>query len=170
MTWKTLVAAVVATTAYSAALASGPGYLGTLDNTSVDIGATHGSVSTPFNGAFTDTYTFDLIGQGELLGGIHSTQGMPFGIKSLKISVSGGSLLAPEVFPMFESTSAIDFWVGDLSPGRYTLTVSGKVFGGKGSYGGDLAALTTPVPEPGVWALSLAGLACVGIFASRRRA
>lgn len=170
MKWKNWLAAAVATTAYTAALASGPGYLGAMDNTSIDIGATHGSIGAPFNGAFADTYTFDLLGLGELVGGVHSTQHLPFGIKGLKVSVSGGSLLSPQVFPMLESTGTIDFWVGNLTPGRYTLTVSGKVFGDKGSYGGDFAALTTPVPEPGVWALSLAGLACVGVFASRRRA
>ncbi|HET6787098.1 MAG TPA: hypothetical protein VFH49_04000, partial [Aquabacterium sp.] len=109
----------------TASFAAGPGYLGELDNTSIDIGNTHGSKATPFNGAFTDVYTFDLVDPGLIKGGLHSTIGLPFGINNIKAAISGGSLSAPENFLVDERTAAINFFLEDLSSGHYTLTVTG---------------------------------------------
>ncbi|MDE2594075.1 MAG: FxDxF family PEP-CTERM protein [Burkholderiales bacterium] len=153
----------------TASFAAGPGYLGELDNTSIDIGNTHGSRSTPFNGAFTDVYTFDLVDPGLIKGGLHSTAGLPFGIKNFNATISGGSLITPEVFERDERTYAINFFLDNLTSGHYTLTVTGSVFGGKGSYGGDISAVTAPVPEPESLALALAGVGVIVSLSSRRR-
>lgn len=162
--------ALAASTAVLAAasFAAGPGYLGELDNTSIDIGNTLGSTTTPFNGAFTDAFTFDLIDPGLIKGGVHSTSGLPFGIKKLTATITGGSLATPEMFWMDEHSDTINFLLEDLSSGHYTLTLNGTVFGGKGSYGGDLSAVTAPVPEPASWALLLAGIGVVGFVRTRR--
>lgn len=154
----------------SASFAAGPGNLGVLDNTSIDFGNTHGSPTTPFNGAFADLYTFDLLDPGLIKGGLHTTVGLPFGINKIKAAISGGSLTAPEVFFADERTSTINFDLEDLSSGHYTLTITGSVFGGKGSYGGDISAVTAPVPEPESLALALAGAGIVVSLRTRRRA
>ncbi|MGE5450220.1 MAG: FxDxF family PEP-CTERM protein [Acidobacteriota bacterium] len=168
MNWKHALAATAASLS-TAAMAAGPGNLGYLDNLSTDIGHTLGSPSTPFNGAFTDVFTFDLLNPGLVKGGIHSTPGLPFGIKSLKVALSGGSLSGAEEFFMDERTATINFLEEDLAKGHYTLTVTGSVFGGKGSYGGDLSAVTAAVPEPGPYVLALAGAGLVVSLRSRRR-
>ena len=152
----------------TASFAAAPGYLGELDNTSIDIGNTHGSKTTPFNGAFTDLYTFDLVDPGLIKGGVHTTSGLPFGIQNLSATLSGGSLVAPEVFWTDERTHTVNFFLEDLSSGHYTLSLTGSVFGGKGSYGGDIAAVTAPVPEPESLALALAGMGIVGFLRKRR--
>ena len=62
--------------------------------------------------------------------------------------------------------------LNDLAPGKYTLKVWGfttslgySLPGDTGSY---RVALTSPVPEPGEWAMVLAGLGMVGFMARRR--
>ena len=152
----------------TASFAAGPGYLGELDNTSIDIGNTHGSKATPFNGAFTDVYTFDLVDPGFVKGGLHTTLDLPFGINEVQAQLSGGSLLGSQSFSFGKNASSMDFLVTDLSRGHYTLTIVGSIFGGKGSYGGDISAVTAPVPEPESLALALAGMGIVGFLRSRR--
>ena len=51
------LAAIAAAPHQLVGLAVGPGYLGELDNASIDIGNTLGNKSQPFNGAFADVYT-----------------------------------------------------------------------------------------------------------------
>ncbi|HEX5311416.1 FxDxF family PEP-CTERM protein [Aquabacterium sp.] len=163
------LAALAAALVSSSALAMGPGYLGELDNASIDIGNTLGSKTQPFNGAFADVYTFDLIDPGFVKGGVHTTIGLPFGIKILKVSLSGGTMTGVEEFLMNENSATANFLQEDLGSGHYTLTVSGLVFGGHGSYGGDIAAVTAAVPEPESMALALAGVASVLALSRRRK-
>ena len=144
----------------AAAIAAGPGYLGELDNSSIDIGHTLGTKSTPFNGAFSDVFSFDLLNPGFIKGGLHTTPGLEFGIKKLKATIDGGSLA---------EGGTLNFLLEDLSGGHYTVTVSGSVFGGRGSYGGDIYAVTQAVPEPESLAMLLAGVGLVLTMKARRR-
>lgn len=148
-------------------MAAGPGYLGELDNSSIDLGSTHGTKAAPFTGAFADVYTFDLVDPGLIKGGLHTTIGLPFGIKDFQAQLSGGTLGGVETFFMDERFAVINFMMPDLGSGHYTLTVTGSVFGGKGSYGGDVSAVTAPVPEPESLALALAGAGV--LLVTRRR-
>lgn len=152
----------------AAAIAAGPGYLGELDNSSIDIGHTLGTKSTPFNGAFSDVFSFDLLNPGFIKGGLHTTPGLEFGIKKLKATIDGGSLAGSEIFLVNEG-GTLNFLLEDLSGGHYTVTVSGSVFGGRGSYGGDIYAVTQAVPEPESLAMLLAGVGLVLTMKARRR-
>lgn len=152
----------------AAAIAAGPGYLGELDNSSIDIGHTLGSNATPFNGAFDDVYSFDLVNPGLIKGGIHTSLGLPFGIKKLKATLNGGSLGAPETFGINDD-GTVNFFLDNLGSGHYTLSVTGNVFGNRGSYGGDIYAVTQAVPEPESLALALAGVGLVLSMKTRRR-
>jgi hypothetical protein len=171
-TWDTVMKlrtalASAASLMSAAAIAAGPGYLGELDNSSIDIGHTLGSKSTPFNGAFNDVFSFDLLDAGFIKGGLHTTTGLEFGIKKLKATIEGGSLALPETFFVNES-GTLNFLLEDLSGGHYTVTVSGTVFGGQGSYGGDIYAVTQAVPEPESLALLLAGVGLVLTMKARQ--
>lgn len=57
-----------------------------------------------------------------------------------------------------------------LAPGTYTLHITGKAFGtrGTGSYAGTLDFIATPAPEPAAWALMILGFGAIG-FAMRRQ-
>lgn len=68
----------------------------------------------------------------------------------------------------FDSTMVQQRFAG-LDSGDYFYLVEGKVLGREG---GSLlfSASVAPVPEPGSWALAMAGLGVVGTLARRRRA
>lgn len=142
--------------------------LGDLSDASAHVGQTHGSKSLPFDGVFTDTYAFSLSADSAIKGGLHTTRDLPFGISFLSIMIEGGGLLDPLYFDVPLDQSYLDFAYQPLQSGSYTLTISGEVFGGKGSYGGDISAVSLPVPEPQALLLAGAGLLCVG-WARRRR-
>ncbi len=58
-----------------------------------------------------------------------------------------------------------------LAAGSHSLTISGIVGSGGGSYSATLAlAPVAVVPEPETWALMLAGVGAVGFLARRRKA
>ena len=53
-----------------------------------------------------------------------------------------------------------------LGAGTYTMTLMGTNSAAIGSYAGNLAL--APVPEPGQWAMLLAGLGAMGFMVRRR--
>jgi hypothetical protein len=127
---------------------------------------------------FNDVFSFHLGYAADVeINGTSPSFDIPFG--------SMGSLTVPAVdFSGFKLTSATggffsqtgtDFSIGDgtfsynitgLSAGDYLFELKGKTNGsyGVGAYG--LAALA--VPEPGEWAMMLAGLGMVGAMVRRR--
>lgn len=162
------ISSLIAVGTWSCAHAAPVINLGDLSDASAHVGQTHGSKASPFNGVFTDTYAFALSEPGAIKGGLHTTRDLPFGISFLSIMIDGGGLLDPLYFDVPLDQSYLDFAYQPLKAGAYTLTISGEVFGGKGSYGGDISGISAPVPEPEAWALVGAGLFSVAAFKRRR--
>jgi hypothetical protein len=67
------------------------------------------------------------------------------------------------------TTSTINYT--SLHPGStYEIHASGMVIGSSGSYGGNLVLNTiTPVPEPEIYAMLVAGLGVLGFVSRRKR-
>ena len=65
------------------------------------------------------------------------------------------------------SGNAFDgFSFSNLAAGKYSLTLAGKTTGSSGQFNGDV--FVAAVPEPGEWAMMLAGLGLLGVIARRR--
>jgi hypothetical protein len=126
------------------------------------------SFSATVNGTFNDTWMFNVAPPGASLGTsiTNISFGLTGGISSFAGTLAstplnfGSSSFGPVVLNVLAG------FTGTLTPGAYTLTVSGNA-GSGASYGGNV--VLTPVPEPETYALMLAGLGAVGFVASRRR-
>ena len=150
MPLKSIVAAVLLATGASV-FATGPGPLGVIDNTPISI-----ANGVP-GGIFQDVYSFSIVNPGSLSGGIISGDilGLTVTLQDATFAVVGSD------------ASPGSFTFGGLAAGSYALNVLGYVPGPAGAYDGGF--LATTVPEPGTYAMLLAGLAAVGFVASRRR-
>ena len=127
------------------------------------------SFSTSVSGTFTDFWTFNVVAPGASAaasatniafngaGGITSFAGL-----LSTVNLTGTSTVNPPVI-----VSVLSGFTGTLSPGAYSLRISGTTGTGGASYGGNV--VLTPVPEPETYALMLAGLGVVGFVAARRR-
>ncbi len=113
------------------------------------------------NGGFSDDYTFTVgsdIGVSGVVWG-YKLDGLSFsGISDFSITLSNGLY---DIITGFGKT-----YDAFLTAGDYTMNLSGYA----GPFGGQYGFNTTvsPVSEPGVLALMLAGLGIVGFAAKRR--
>ena len=127
------------------------------------------SFSTSVTGSFTDFWTFNVAAPGASAAA--SATNIAFngggGITSFAGLLSTVNLTAtPTVSPPV-TVNVLSGFTGVLSPGAYTLRISGTAGAGGASYGGNV--VLTPIPEPETYALMLAGLGVVGFMAARRR-
>lgn len=149
--------------------------------TSIVITATPGTPNQyagSFSGsAASNTFSLDLTGYGmvtvitslltanSLLGNGYNITGATF----------DGAPFTAEL-NVTNSKGSRDSWIFEsvtgVAAGLHTLTVTGLALGG--SFGGSIAVTASPIapppiPEPGTYALMLAGLGAVGFVAARRR-
>jgi hypothetical protein len=123
--------------------------------------------NTPIAGAFVDTITFTVVTASTFSGSITAVVNGTQDVDFTSIVVTPGALAFTSVLgdpAELWATPAAGF---GLTPGVYTLTLTGTNSASRGSYGGNLAL--TPVPEPETYAMFLAGLGFVGFLARRRR-
>jgi hypothetical protein len=129
--------------------------------------------NTPIAGAFVDTLTFTVttssIFNGVITSVLNGTQDVDF----TSIALTPGALTFASVIgdPVeVWATPAVGF---GLTPGIYTLTLTGTNSTSMGSYAGNLALTpgvpSVAVPEPESYAMLLAGVGILGLFARRRR-
>ena len=124
-----------------------------------------GFTSTTSIGSFLDKVYFSLGGESS----------GSFGVGALNFTVKKAPILNISDLSMtlFNSSNVqlgngLDFTVNSLAAGDYHLDVAGNttgIFGGVYAGGIDVS----PVPEPGVWSLLLAGFSMIGFMAYRRR-
>lgn len=150
-----------------------------------ELSATPTNFGNTFNKAlnFSDIYTFSIASSGEVSG--HTDDASTFrafvdfrdvDITSLVLyqgsTVNPASVVNYELFVPTYNT----FTFSGLTSGTYSLAVNGRVTLGAGSfdtasYSGQISttAVASPAPEPADVALTLVGLAGVGLMLRRRK-
>ena len=163
---KLKVLAAAAAILISGAASAATFDLGQIDNTAVPIGATHLAIDDPF----TDSFLFEVSSAGLGIGVVFDPDGGFFfdiDFTSLTfIDLSTNTVLAQDI-------DGSDGWaLGTVlsHAGEYSFEVAGTVGAIAGSYHGVLATFVpNPIPEPGTYALMLAGLGVLGFVAKRRK-
>ena len=138
--------------------------LGTLD-----LSTGSGAFSnTPIAGSFVDTLTFILGASSTINGSVGTVLNGNQDVDLTSIMITGPTNVsftqrlfdpAPEIWALPDAGTL-------LSPGTYTLTLTGVNSPGVATYAGTLAV--TVLPEPQTYAMLLAGLGAVGFLARRR--
>ena len=168
---KTMTLSKVAT-ASALVLASAGSFAAALG--SIDLSSGSGFFgNTPVAGLFVDTLTFTVTTPATFNGSITTVVNGTQDVDFTSIVVTPGafafaSLLGDPVEVW--ATPAAGF---GLTPGVYTLTLSGTNSASIGSYAGNLALTpglpVTSMPEPETYAMLLAGLGLMGFVVRRRK-
>lgn len=183
---RSLIAAAV----LASAVGSSAVMAQTIGNTPQTIDLTSGSnffgdtFDAGNNGAsFADRFNFTITGTtaqslDAIVASISRTADTGLALTGLSLySTSGGPIRgggSPGLIASGTSTQsgAVDVWTiraDNLNAGNYYLQVSGNLVSDDAASFGGAIALTTPVPEPGVYGMMLAGLGVVGGLARRRK-
>ena len=154
---------------------------GALADTAVDLGSFTAPTSVSLsntvslNGAFTDSYSFSVTSDSSLAGLLASVSFMNIvGISDFVASLWLGDVKLADGVTTTTSDGGISQTTSFINyspllagpPPTYEIRASGTVFGGSGSYGGNL--VLSPVPEPEIYATLALGVAVMG-WAARRR-
>ena len=173
MKLKTLVASIALSLMGMSAMAAGPSCTrttgwGSLGPPGLEV---FGNSFSSAN-SYTDCYTFALSGNANSLGGAIGVNAL---LSTLNIDIQAVSLYLGNTL-LGSDTSPLNFSFGSLSGGvGYTLAILSNVTKGPGpwtlpvGYGGTMATIAAPVPEPDAVALVLAGLLGVGASVWRRK-
>ncbi len=168
------IATAFAVLAVAAGTASAATYTVNLDPTLANQTVSFASMTS--GPSFTDTFNFvfsPATFPGSSFGGAFASQftfSAPANIDFSSATLNGMSATLTNVvtnigpFNVYQSTLVASA-IGNGSNPVFSLVVNGT---GAGNYMGTLDVATTPVPEPGTYAMLLAGLAAVGFVAKRR--
>lgn len=160
MNIRNIAAALALTAASGATFAVGPGPLGTIDNQPIAIGNI-----VPM-GIFQDVYSFTITDPGSVSGNALAVNFGGYNILGLTVTLQDSTFAVLGS----DATPADGFSFVNLSAGTYALNVLGFANGASGGfYAGGFVATTAPIPEPGTYALMLAGLGIIGAIARRSR-
>lgn len=128
----------------------------------------------PAKGSFLDEFLFEVpFAQSSVSSSLTTSINGNKNIDFSSITITDGSkTLYSFKQTAFDSSGAEQWTLNNalLTSGTtYHLLLAGTSAVGGTRYSGDLSAVAA-VPEPGTWAMALAGLAAVGAIARRRRA
>jgi hypothetical protein len=167
---KAAAATVLAAGAASALAVSGPVGGGPL----TFVGGTAPFSAPVGSGEFAHVWTFDITGMPAYAAASATNVSVfSFGFISDFAGTLDGTPLSYSVTPLGPTpvsgaAQVLAGGVGPLSVGTgYKLTISGKGPAEGASYGGSVQL--SPIPEPGTYAMMLAGVAAVGFVVMRRR-
>ena len=135
--------------------------LGAIDNTVQNIGNSFAANVA----IFSDTFNFSITDPGSIQGLAIVFPGAPFfAINNFTAELYSGVTLLGSI------AGNVPVTFNGLTAGAYSLNVFGNPAGQfGGGYGGFVASVTAPVPEPETYAMMLAGLGALGFLARRRR-
>ena len=162
-------AALAAPAAYAADISNAPAALTLLDGSGFfgDAFAKNNMGNT-----FSDHFTFTLAAASDIdaiVSSISRNAADGLDITSLDLYNAGGLVQHGSMV----STGAVDTWTVSataVAAGSYWLQVSGSMMSAtSGAFGGATTTAAAPVPEPGTYAMLLAGLGLVGALARKRQ-